>query len=151
MTDIAKRSVARAASELGAAVVEPDAIYDVECDVFSPNAIGAVVNDDTIPRLRCPAVAGGANNVLAEHRHGDDLAARGIVYGPDYLINSGGLIRCQEEVRGQPTEDIVIFDKVGQIYDQTLRVIRTAAQEGIGTTTAADRIAEARIAAARQG
>ena len=149
VTDISERSVARAASELGAAVVEPDAIYDVECDVFSPNAIGAVLNDDTVPRLRCPAVCGGANNVLAEPRHGDDLAARGIVYGPDYLVNSGGLIRCQEEVRGQPTEDMVIFDKVIQIYEQTLNVIRTASEEGISTAAAADRIAEKRIAAAK--
>ena len=149
VTDITEASVARAVRELGAQAVEPDAIYDVECDIFSPNAIGAVINDDTIPRLRCPGVAGGANNALASLRHGVALAKLGIVYGPDYLVNSGGLIRCQEEAMGRSVADDVISDKVGQIYHQTLRVIRIAAAEGISTAAVADRIAEERIAAAK--
>ena len=148
VTDIADRVLARAASELKAEVVAPDEIYDVECDVFSPNSIGAVVNDDTIPRLRCPAVAGGANNILAEPRHGDALTARGIVYGPDFLVNSGGLIRCQEEVSGKPTEDFTVYAKVANIYEQTLHVIGMAEELGVSTAAAADWIAEERIAGA---
>ncbi len=149
VTDVDADALARATRELDAEVVAPDEIYDVECDVFSPNAVGAILNDDTIPRLRCPAVAGGANNALAEPRHGDALTARGIVYGPDFLVNSGGLIRCQEEVLDNPTEDIAIYAKVGNIYDQTLHVIKMAEDLGISTAAAADRIAEERIAAAK--
>lgn len=149
VTDIVDSASARAARELGAEVVAPDDIYDIECDVFSPNSVGAVINDDTIPRLRCPAVAGGANNVLAEPRHGDDLAARGIVYGPDFLVNSGGLIQCREEVLGKPTENVVIYSKVANIYEQTLHVIKVAEDLGVSTAAAADRIAEERIAGAR--
>ncbi|MYA65117.1 MAG: leucine dehydrogenase, partial [Gemmatimonadetes bacterium] len=139
----------KAASELGAEVVDADAIYDVECDVFSPNSIGGVINDDTIARLRCKAVAGGANNILAEPRLGEELMQRGIVYAPDYLVNSGGLIRCQEEVFGRPTEDFTIYSKVTQIFDQTLQVIELAEELGISTAAAADWMAEERIAAAR--
>jgi len=117
----------------------------VECDVFSPCSIGAVINDGTLPRLRCLAIAGGANNVLAESRHDTALVERGIVYGPDYLVNSGGLIRCQEEVRGTATDDERVFAKVAQIYDQTLEVVRVASERRIGTGAAADRMAEERI------
>ena len=148
--DVVEARVAQAVDELGVEAVDPDAVYDVECDVFSPNSIGAVINDDTIPRFRCAAIAGGANNVLAEQRHGDALVERDIVYGPDYLVNSGGLIRCQEEVNGAPTDDVTIFEKVGQIYHQTLEVIRVARERGVSTANAADRMAEERIAAARQ-
>lgn len=147
--DVAPDAVERARRDLGATAVDPADIYDVECDVFSPNSIGAVVNDDTIPRFRAPAIAGGANNVLAEPRHAAALAARGIAYGPDYLVNSGGLIRCQEEVNGAPTDDETIFGKVEQIYAQVLEVLRVADERGITTAEAADRMAEERIAAAR--
>ncbi len=150
VTDVDRDRLSEVAGELGAEAVEPEAIYDAECDVFSPCAVGAVLNDDTIPRLRCSAVAGGANNQLAEPRHGAALRDRGIVYGPDYLVNSGGLIRCQEEVRGAPTDDERVFGLVEQIYDQTLEVVRTASERGIGTAEAADRMAEERIARVRE-
>lgn len=146
VTDIVEPVLAKAARELRAEVVGPDEIYDVECDVFSPNSIGAIINDDTLPRLRCPAIAGGANNALAEPRHADELTARGIVYGPDFLVNSGGLIRCQEEVLGKPTEDFTVYAKVANIYEQTLEVINRAAELGISTAAAAEWLAEERIA-----
>jgi len=132
-------------------VVAPDDVYEVECDVFSPCSVGAVVNDATIPRLRCRGIVGGANNVLAEPRHGVELMERGIVYGPDYLVNSGGLIRCQEEVRGRDTSDAAMRRAVGHIYEQTLEVIRVSRERGIATAEAADRLAEERIAGARKG
>ena len=149
VSEIYEPLAAKAAQELGAAVVPPDDIYDVECDVYSPNSIGGTINDDTVPRFRCAAVAGGANNVLAEPRHADLLTQRGITYGPDYLVNSGGLIRCQEEVFERPTEDFTIYSKVTQIYDQTLHVIKLADELGISTAAAADWLAEERIAGAR--
>ncbi len=143
--DVAEEPVRRAVDELGATAVAPDAIYETECDVFSPCSIGAVVNDDTVPRLKCAGIAGAANNVLAEPRHGDALAARGVLYGPDYLVNSGGLIRCQQEVTGAPTDDDRVFAKVSQIYDQTLEILRIATERGMSAGTVADEMAEERI------
>jgi leucine dehydrogenase len=148
--DVAEEPLQRAVEELGATPVRPDEIYDVECDVFSPCSIGGVVNDDTLPRLRCRAIAGAANNVLGEPTHGKRLMERGIIYGPDYLVNSGGLIRCEQEVVGGPTDDEGILPKVSQIYDQTLKVIQSAEEQGISTEEAADRLAEERLAGARQ-
>ncbi len=87
--------------------------------------------------------------MLAEARHGVALMERGIVYGPDYLVNSGGLIRCQEEVMGRDTSDERMRRKVGHIYEQTLEVIRVSRQRGISTADAADRLAEERIERAR--
>jgi leucine dehydrogenase len=149
--DIVEEPVRRAGEELGAAAVAPDAIYDVECDIFAPCSVGAVVNDRTLERFRCAGIAGAANNVLAESRHGAALMKRGIAYGPDYLVNSGGLIRCQEEVRGAPTDDARIFEKVSQIQGQTRSVIRMAEELGIGTEEAANRMAEERLHEARRG
>lgn len=148
-SDLSARALERAAAEFDAELVGPEAIYDVECDIFSPCSVGAVINDATVPRLRCRGIAGAANNVLAEPRHGEALRARGIVYGPDYLVNSGGLIRCQEEVRGGDTSDERLKSMVSHIYEQTLEVIRTAEERGVSTAEAADRLAEERIARAR--
>ena len=148
--DLVEEPVRRAVDELGATAVTPDAIYDVECDIFAPCSVGAVVNDRTLERFRCTGIAGAANNVLAEPRHGTALMKRGIAYGPDYLVNSGGLIRCQEEVLDALTDDARIFEKVSQIQDQTRNVIRVAEELGIGTEAAADRMAEARLHEARR-
>lgn len=150
VTDVAAEPLERVRAELGAEVVAPDAIYAARCDVFSPCSIGAVLNDDTIPALSCAGVAGSANNVLAEPRHAAMLMGRGVVYGPDYLVNSGGLIRCREEMRkGGAVDDERVLQQVEQIYDQTLEVIRIAGERGITTAEAADRMAEERIAGLR--
>ncbi|MEJ2336915.1 MAG: Glu/Leu/Phe/Val dehydrogenase dimerization domain-containing protein [Gemmatimonadales bacterium] len=149
--DVVEEPVRQAVEELGAAGVAPDAIYDVECDIFAPCSIGAVVNDRTLDRFRCAGIAGAANNVLAEPRHGTALMKRGIAYAPDYLVNSGGLIRCQEEVLGAPTDDARIFEKVSQIQGQTRTVLRVAEERGIGSEEAANRMAEERLHEARQG
>jgi leucine dehydrogenase len=145
VSDLSDEATRRAADNLDAEVVAPDAIYDVDCDIFAPCSVGAVVNDDTVPRLQCKGIAGGANNVLAEPRHGVALMERGIVYGPDYLVNSGGLIRCQQEVLGRDTSDQRMQEAVGHIYEQTLEVIRVSRERGIATAEAADRLAEERI------
>ena len=81
----------------GARIVGIDEIYAVDCDIFSPNALGAVLNDETLPILKCKVVCGGANNQLAEHRHAAELAERKIVYAPDYVVNAGGLINVYVE------------------------------------------------------
>jgi leucine dehydrogenase len=150
VADTSTAATERAREEFDAKMVSTDAIYDVECDVFSPNSVGAIVNDETIPRFRCRAIAGGANNVLAEDRHGEALAQRDIAYGPDYLVNSGGLIHCQAILRNQRDRE-QILRQVDGIYDKTLEVFRKAKAEGITTARAADRMAEERIARSRAG
>ena len=88
------------AQQLGATLVEPENIYEIPCDIFSPCALGGVLNSDTIPKLRCTIVAGGANNQLLNDKDGDALKKRGILYGPDYIINAGGLIQDNPEATG---------------------------------------------------
>ncbi|MBE9573227.1 MAG: Glu/Leu/Phe/Val dehydrogenase [Proteobacteria bacterium] len=143
-SDISEESLKRASDEFSAKIVGVEEIYGVECDVFAPCAFGAVVNDDTIDKFKCKGISGSANNVLKEDRHGVELQKRGILYGPDYLVNSGGLIHCQEEVLGEVIKERVL-EKVSRIYDQILQVFKKAEEEGISTSEAADRIAEERI------
>jgi len=92
LADVDAGRAAALAGELGGETVAADAIMDIECDVFSPCALGAILDDAGIARLRAPIVAGGANNQLARPQHGPKLAARGILYAPDYVINGGGII-----------------------------------------------------------
>ena len=108
-------------------------------------SLGAVINDATLPRLQVEIVAGGANNQLAEERHGDLLEARGITYAPDYVINGGGLINVNAELAGWSLERARA--KAAEIYDTLLRVFEIAREEGIPAYRAADRLAEQRIAA----
>ena len=143
-TDIDPERVRRVVTELGAAAVGTDEIYDVAADIFAPCALGAVLNDVTIPRLRVAIVAGAANNQLAEDRHGDLLEARHITYAPDYVINGGGLINVNAELHGWAPERA--RSKAGEIYDTILRVFEIAGEEGIPSYRAADRLAEQRIA-----
>ena len=133
---------------MGATVVAPEEIYDTECDIFSPCALGGVLNGDTIPRLRCQIVAGGANNQLLSDADGDLLEERGITYAPDYVINAGGIINVGSEIGGVYRKDRAL-ELTKRIYQTTLDVIETARTEGITTNTAADQIAERRIAAVR--
>jgi leucine dehydrogenase len=145
VTDIDNEKVRRAEQEFGARAVPPDAIYDQEADVFSPNALGAVINDDTLPRLKAEIIAGGANNQLAEDRHGEELERRGILYAPDYVINGGGVINVYGELHQWPVERAQ--KKAGEIYETLLRIFEIAKQERIPSYQAADRLAEQRIAA----
>lgn len=104
VTDINKENADRAVQEFGAEFVHPDKIYDVECDIFAPCALGAIINDETIERLKCKVVAGSANNQLKEERHGKMLEEKGIVYAPDYVINAGGVINVADELLGYNRE-----------------------------------------------
>lgn len=141
--DIDQDSIDKVVQEFGAEVVEPDAIYDVQCDFFAPCALGAVINDKTINRLKCKAIAGAANNVLAEDRHGDELHKKGIIYAPDYVINAGGLMNVADELNGYNEERAL--EKVKTIYDNIAKVIEISKRDGIPTYKAADRMAEERI------
>src|SRR5574338_798294 len=144
VTDIAPEKVKAVVKATGAEAVAPDAIYDIPADIYSPNALGATINDDTLKRLKVEAIAGAANNQLAEERHGEALEDRGIGYAPDYVINGGGLINVYGELHKWPEERS--HKKAGEIYDTILRIFAIAKRDGIPTYRAADRLAEERIA-----
>ncbi len=135
----------RVVHDFGAAAVAPNEIYGADADIYAPCALGASINDDTIPALKARIVAGAANNVLAEERHGDELHRRGILYAPDYVINAGGLINVCGELNGWTSERSM--RKAGDIYATLLRIFELADAEGIPTYRAADRVAEQRIGA----
>ncbi len=145
VTDIDQEKVKRVVAETGAKAVGPDVIYDQPADVYAPCALGATINDDTLKRLKVEIIAGGANNQLAEDRHGDALEGRGILYAPDYVINGGGVVNVYGELHRWPAERAQ--KKAGEIYETLLRIFEIARQERIPTYRAADRLAEQRIAA----
>ena len=138
--------VNRAVAELGATAVGPDEIYGVECDVFSPCAIGAIINDKTIGQLKCKIIAGPANNQLAEPRHGDVLHEKGILYVPDYVINSGGVINIIDDISGREYSKENAMKNTAKIYDACKKVFELAKRHGIPTYKAADKMVEERIA-----
>ncbi len=148
VTDIDRERVRRVVEDFGAESVEPDEIYTVPADIFAPCALGAVINDDTLPVLEFDIVAGGANNQLAEARHGADVQERGILYAPDYVINAGGICNVYGELHDWSPERSK--RKAGEIYHTILRVFALAEDEGIPTSEAADRLAEERIASTRE-
>ncbi|PLS15322.1 leucine dehydrogenase [Bacillus sp. M6-12] len=143
VTDINKESVQRAVEEFGAKAVDPDEIYGVECDIYAPCALGAVINDETIPQIKAKVIAGAANNQLKDTKHGDIIHELGIVYAPDYVINAGGVINVADELYGYNSERAL--KKVEGVYNNIEKVISIAKRDGIPTYKAADRMAEERI------
>ncbi|WP_203332988.1 Leu/Phe/Val dehydrogenase [Planococcus beigongshangi] len=143
VTDINKEAVQRAVNDFGATAVEPNEIYSQDVDIFAPCAMGAIINDETIPQLKAKVVAGSANNQLKEERHGDELEARGIVYTPDFVINSGGVINVADELYGYNNERAM--KRVETIYDSISRIFEISKRDGIPSYQAAERMAEERI------
>lgn len=148
VTDINQDAVQKAVESFGAIAVEPDEIYDVECYVYAPCALGATLNDDTIPRLKAKVIAGSANNQLASERHGELIYNKGIIYAPDYVINSGGVINVADELMGY--NQTRAMQKVETIYESLLQVFEISKRDKIPTNLAADRMAEERISAAKK-
>ncbi len=143
VTDIKQENIDKVVEDFGAEVVEPDEIFGVDCDIFAPSALGAVINDETIPQLKCDIVCGSANNVLAEERHGDKLDEMGILYGPDYVANAGGLINVYDELQGYNRDRAI--SRASKIYDNMKKVIEISKRDNIPTYKAADIMAEERI------
>jgi leucine dehydrogenase len=143
VTDIDEGRIGRVVGEFGARAVTPEAIYDVDAPIFAPCALGAIINDDTLPRLKFEIIAGAANNQLAEVRHGDALTERNILYAPDYVINAGGVINVYGELKGWTSDRAM--RKAGEIYETLLQLFELAREQGIPTYLAADRLAERRI------
>ena len=144
VSDIDAQRVKAAVQDFKAVALAGDEVYRQAADIFAPCALGAVINDTTLPQLKVAVVAGAANNQLAEDRHGQEIEARGILYAPDYVINGGGLINVNAELHGWSLERA--RSKAGEIYDTILRVFDIAKEERIPSYQAADRLAEQRIA-----
>jgi len=147
VSDIDSAKAAKVSKLTGAEIVEGDAIFTADADIFSPCALGGIINDTTIPKLKVQIVAGGANNQLLEERHGDELGRRGILYAPDYVANAGGVINVYGEVEGWDAQRAL--DKADDIYDTILKVFDIAEAQHIPTYVAADRLAEQRLEAVR--
>lgn len=142
--DYVKRAV-----DAGAIAVSEEEVYSKDVDIFSPCALGAIINDETIPQLKAKVVAGSANNQLAEPRHGDALHEKGIVYAPDFIINAGGVINVADELYGGYNAERAM-KKVEGIYGQLEKVFAIAEEQNIPTYKAADIMAEERINSVRQ-
>jgi leucine dehydrogenase len=145
ITDIFRAKAERVAETFKARTVSPDEIYGVDADIFSPCALGAILNADTIPRMRFKIIAGSANNQLKdEERDTAVLRQRGILYAPDFIINAGGVINVYYEVTNSYNEAAVDL-KVRKIGDTLTRIFDIAQNQGIATTVAANVLAEKRI------
>jgi leucine dehydrogenase len=148
VSDIDKKSLERVQREFGVKTVEPTEIFALECDIFSPCALGGMLNDQTIPMLNCQIVAGSANNQLKEARHGDRLHEFGILYAPDYVINAGGLIGgAQELLHGSMAQALKDAEA---IYDRLLAIFEKSKREDLPPHRAADAIVEEKIAKVRR-
>ena len=129
--------------DFGVDVAEADKAHTVPCDLYSPCAMGGILDPTTIPELRCWAVVGSANNQLADASNVEMLARTNALYAPDFIVNAGGLINVAEELAGYHRERA--YARVRRIYDTTLSLIEGARAEGISTTAYAERMAEQRI------
>ncbi len=146
LADIHEDRAAALAEELDGETVGHDAIMSVACDVFSPNALGAILDDAGIARLEAPIVAGGANNQLARAHHGKQLAERGILYAPDYVINAGGIISVTLEYlcrhKGEPCDINEVRKRIAQIPGRLEEIWCESDDSGVSSDVVADRMAQ---------
>ena len=143
VSDVNGENLSRVVDEFAAEAVQPNEIYSVHADVFAPCALGGVINDETIPRLKVKIVAGSANNQLLDERHGAMLRERNILYAPDYVANVGGVLNGCTELLGWNSDQAL--SKIEGIYDTVLRIFASAEAQGIPTNKAADQLAEERL------
>lgn len=148
VADVDEKATDAVASDFGAKVVSVAEIHTVDCDVYSPCALGADLNESTIPHLRCTAVVGSANNQLAVAGDADRLARRGILYAPDFVVNAGGIINIAAETGGYSVEKSNRM--VDNIYNNLTEILDISDRLGISTEAAAEHVAETRIEAARK-
>ena len=144
VADTNLKAVAEAVDTLGGIAATPDQIVTCACDVLSPNALGAILNDQSIPRLHARVIAGGANNQLARDHHGAMLRDRDVLYAPDYVINGGGIIRVAAQIENWSDEEVT--RRVLAIADTLGAIFARAARDGEPTNVIADRMAQERIA-----
>lgn len=146
LSDINEGRAKALADELAGEFAAPDAVMSTSCDVFSPNALGAILNDEGIARLDAPIVAGGANNQLARQGHGTVLAERGILYAPDYVINAGGIISVAMEYLckrdGMPCDINEVRKRIALIPDRLHNIWQESESSGVSSDVVADRMAQ---------
>ncbi|MCW8857981.1 MAG: amino acid dehydrogenase [Kangiella sp.] len=147
VTDISKESIERVVSEFNATAVGIDDIYGLDVDIYAPCALGAVINDNTLPQIKASVIAGAANNQLAEDRHGDILLSKGILYAPDYVINAGGIINVSFE---ENYNRDAALTKVDEIYGTLTEVFEASKLSGRPTNVIADELARQRVADAKK-
>jgi len=145
VSDIDSEKVEAIVEKFGVQKINSEVIYDVEYDIFCPCALGGIINDDTLNRLRCTIICGSANNQLKEERHGDLLEEKGFVYAPDYITNAGGTIYDTDRLGVGGVSHERGKEKVDWIYENMKRVFDIADRDKIPTYLAADRMAEERI------
>jgi len=149
VADINEKMVQQAIDKFGAEAVKPEGIYGVQCDIFAPCALGAVINDGTIPQLKCKIIAGSANNQMKEARHGEIIHEKGILYAPDYVINAGGVINVYQDICEGDYKRTQTLQQISRIYDSIEKVIAISKRDNISTYRAADIMAEERIQSIR--
>ncbi|MCH9627444.1 MAG: Leucine dehydrogenase [Chlamydiales bacterium] len=142
VTDVNPELVQLAVQKYGARAVAPDEIHSVECDIFAPCALGGGLNPETIPQLRCQGIAGSANNQLLTEVDGADLAERGILYAPDFVINSGGLLNVCVEICKDGYNPYIARLHVERIYDLLLTIFALAEEKKLSTSRVANELAE---------
>ncbi len=151
VADVREEAVEKAARELGAEVIAPDRIHAVDCDIFSPCALGAVINNQTIEELKCRIIGGSANNQLADEKvQGPMLKLRGILYAPDFVINAGGLINVSGELDPDGYDQAKQLERTEHIYDSIKSCIALAKKKNIAMAEAAIEMADERIKAAQK-
>jgi leucine dehydrogenase len=150
IADVDQEKAERVAASYNVKAVPPEEIHRLPVDVYCPCALGAVLNDQTIPQLRCKVVCGSANNQLAQERDGDLLEQRGILYAPDYIVNAGGALNGIDGFNPGGYNQQRVEDAVSAIYDTVERLILLSREQHIPMYRAADALAEQRIAMARQ-
>lgn len=142
VTDINEESVQRVVNDFNATAVGIDEIYDLDVDVYAPCALGATVNDDTIPRIKATIIAGCANNQLAESRHGEIIREKGVLYAPDYVINAGGIINVYYETKPEGYDEAAATKHVEGIYDTLTEIFKRSEEEKVSTHIIADKLAQ---------
>ncbi|VAX33668.1 Branched-chain amino acid dehydrogenase [deaminating] [hydrothermal vent metagenome] len=143
VSDMDPERVAHAIRDYGADPIHGHEVYRVDCDVFSPCALGGIINERSIESLSCKIIAGAANNQLKTLDVADELKNRNILYAPDYVLNAGGLINIAQELKGYGQEQA--YEKISKIYDRMKGVFILAKKESISTAAAAERLAELRL------
>lgn len=151
ISNISQEKIEKAVKEFGATKVDAEKIYAADCDIFAPCALGAVINDETIPSFKCKIICGAANNVLKEPAvHGKALFDKGITYAPDYVANAGGIINVSTEIADGGYNETVSRNGINRIYDRVSSILRISKETKRPTHLIADELAEARIEAVRK-
>ena len=145
ISDKDKSKLSECAHRYSAKIVDPQEIISTECDIFSPNAMGGILNEQTIPELNCRAVAGAANNQLQKASDADAIYKRGILYAPDFVINAGGLINVIHELNEKGYQSASAREMTRKIYHRLLNIYETAEKNSISTHQAAVSVVDYRL------